>query len=159
MDQHILWGQGLRSPLSLSPALSTSLQIKSWCLAAAIVALKVSLRIVGDLHNGIMEGLGVRQRTDTVRTELNSRLHSYRLDRSTLPAPAELPFRLAKNFNNPQTCPKLNSQPIHTQTFHLPELRFPIGKKCVFNIAVVSSAMQFNEDFCCTDVSPVKTLQ
>lgn len=82
MDQHILWGQGLQSPLSLFPKLSTSLQIKSWCLAAAIVALKVSLRIVGDLHNGIMEGLGVRQRTDTVRTELNSRLHSYGLDRS-----------------------------------------------------------------------------
>ncbi len=113
MDQHILWGQGLRSPLLLAPKLSTSLQIKSWCLAAAIVALKVSLRIVGDLHNGIMEGLGVRQRTDTVRMELNSRLHSFGLDRSTHPAPAELPFRSAKNFSDTQACPKPNSPNPH----------------------------------------------
>lgn len=143
MDQHILWGQGLRSPLSLAPELSTSLQIKSWCLAAAIVALKVSLRIVGDLHNGIMEGLGVRQRTDTVRKELNSRLHSYGLDRSTHPAPAELPFRSAKNFSDTQTCLKQNSLPIHTQTFDQPELRFPTAKK-----------QRCNGDFCCSDVSP-----
>lgn len=152
MDQHILWGQGLQSPLSLFPKLSTSLQIKSWCLAAAIVALKVSLRIVGDLHNGIMEGLGVRKRTDTVRTELNSRLN-----RSTHPAAAELPFRSAKNFSETQTCSKQNSLPIRTQTFNLPELRFPTGKKqhCCFS----QRAMQLNGDFCCSDVSPVKNVK
>ncbi len=156
MDQHILRGQGLRSPHSLAPELSTSLQIKSWCLAAAIVALKVSLRIVGDLHNGIMEGLGVRQRTDTVRKELNSRLHSYGLDRSTHPAPAELPFRSAKNFSDTQTCPKPNSPNPHPDFWptwaavsHCKEQR------CCFS----QTAMQWNGDFCCSVDSPVKISQ
>lgn len=66
--------------------------------------LKVSLRILGDLHNGIMEGLGVRQRTEKLEgvsedsTEFTTPF-IHKPDCSTHPAPARTPFRAAKNFS------------------------------------------------------------
>lgn len=149
MDQHILWGQALRSPLSLSLALSTSLQIKSWCLAAAIVALKVSLRIVGDLHNGIMEGLGVRQRTDTVRTELNSRLPFIQTRPLNTPCTCRAAFQIGQKLQQP-------TKPACNQTLKLCTY---LSSGFSWHIAIVSPAMQLNECFCCTDVSPAKTRQ